>query len=47
MAMNVLSENSMLEEMVSAEAMGSKRPESVGTWVLIWLSAALSGGTCW
>src|ERR1700691_1223745 len=44
--MNVLSENNRPEEVVSVAETGV-RPGSAGTWVLILLSASVSGCTCW
>src|ERR1700689_1892732 len=45
--MNALSENHVLEEMVSAEARGAMGPERAADWVSILPSASLSGCTCW
>src|SRR6202000_2653321 len=45
--MNMLSENNIPEEAVSAVPTGSRGPEIAGVWVPILSSALLSGCTCW
>src|ERR1700733_5827636 len=45
--MNMLSENNIPEEAVSAVPTGSRGPEIAGVWVPILSSASLSDCTCW